>query len=74
MIMTCSGNGVTVLGGGVTVLGGWRKRIGCCGDGHGGLVTVETGARVGRHESTFRTIRGHVTYDTRRQWWSAHGQ
>ena len=55
-------------------LGGWRDRIGCCGDGHGGLVTVETGARVGRHESTYRTIRGHVTYDTRRQWWSAHGQ
>ena len=42
-----------------------RDRIGCCGDGHGGLVTVETGARVGRHESTYRTIRGHVTYDTR---------
>ena len=81
MIMTRSGNGmtvlgvgVTVMGGGVTVIGGWRERIGCCGDGHGGLVTVETGARVGRHESTYRTIRGHVTYDTRRQWWSAHGQ
>lgn len=67
MIMTLSGNGVTVLG-------GWRDRIGCCGDGHGGLVTVGTGARVGRHESTYRTIRGHVTYDTRRQWWPAHGQ
>ena len=55
-------------------IGGWRDRIGCCGDGHGGLVTVEPGARIGRHESTYRTIRGHVTYDTRRQWWSAHGQ
>lgn len=67
MIMTRSGNGMTVLG-------GWHNRIGCCGDGLGGLVTVGTGARVGRHESTFRTIRGHVTYDTRRQWWPAHGQ
>mgnify|MGYP004519622019 CR=1 FL=1 len=51
-----------------------RDRIGCCGDGHGGLVTVEPGARVGRHESTYRTIRGLVTYGTRRQWWPAHGQ
>lgn len=67
MIMTLSGNGVTVLG-------GWRERIGCSGDGHGGLVTVEPGARGGWHESTYRTIRGHVTYDTRRQWWPAHGQ
>ena len=74
MIMTRSGNDMTVLGVGVTVIGGWRECIGCCGDGHGGLVTVETGARVGRHESTYRTIRGHVTYDTRRQWWPAHGQ
>ena len=74
MIMTRSGNGMTVLGGWRDRIGGWRDRIGCCGDGHGGLVTVETGARVGRHESTYRTIRGHVTYDTRRQWWSAHGQ
>ena len=62
------------IGGGHDRIGGWRERIGGCGDGHGGLVTVETGARVGRHESTYRTIRGHVTYDTRRQWWSAHGQ
>lgn len=53
---------------------GWPDRIGSCGDGHGELVTVEPGARVGRHESTYRTIRGHVTYGTRRQWWSAHGQ
>lgn len=62
------------IGGWHDRIGGWRDRIGCCGDGHGGLVTVETGARGGRHESTFRTIRGHVTYDTRRQWWPAHGQ
>lgn len=74
MIMTRSGNGMTVLGVGVTVMGGWRDRIGCCGDGHGGLVTIETGARVGRHERTYRTIHGHVTYDTQRQWWPAHGQ
>ena len=62
------------IGGWHDRIGGWRDRIGCCGDGHGGLVTVETGARGGRHESTYRTIRGHVTYDTRRQWWPAHGQ
>ena len=67
MIMTRSGNGMTVLGGWHDRIGGWRDHFGCCGDGHGGLVTVETGARVGRHESTYRTIRGHVTYDTRRQ-------
>lgn len=77
----CHGNDYDVfgkrrdrIGGWHDRIGGWRERIGCCGDGHGGLVTVETGARVGRHESTFRTIRGHVTYDTRRQWWPAQGQ
>lgn len=70
----CHGNDYDAFGKRRDRIGGWRDRIGCCGDDHGGLVTVETGARVGRHESTYRTIRGHVTYDTRRQWWSAHGQ
>lgn len=70
----CHGNDYDAFGKWRDRIGGWRERIGCCGDGHGGLVTVETGARVGRHESTYRTIRGHVTYDTRRQWWPAHGQ
>lgn len=70
----CHGNDYDAFGKRRNRIGGWRERIGCCGDGHGGLVTVETGARVGRHESTYRTIRGHVTYDTRRQWWPPHGQ
>lgn len=70
----CHGNDYDAFGKRRDRIGGWRDRIGCCGDGHGGLVTVETGARVGWHESTYRTIRGHVTYDTRRQWWPAHGQ
>lgn len=70
----CHGNDYDAFGKRHDRIGDWRDRIGCCGDGHGGLVTVGTGARVGRHESTFRTIRGHVTYDTRRQWWPAHGQ
>lgn len=70
----CHGNDYDAFGKRRDRIGGWRERIGCCGDGHGGLVTVEPGARVGRHESTYRTIRGHVTYDTRRQWWPAHGQ
>lgn len=70
----CHGNDYDAFGKRHDRIGGWRDRIGCCGDDHGGLVTVEPGARVGRHESMYRTIRGHVTYDTRRQWWSAHGQ
>lgn len=70
----CHGNDYDAFGKRRDRIGGWRERIGCCGDGHGGLVTVEPRARVGRHESTYRTIRGHVTYDTRRQWWPAHGQ
>lgn len=70
----CHGNDYDTFGKRHDRIGGWRERIGCSGDGHGGLVTVEPRARVGRHESTYRTIRGHVTYDTRRQWWPAQGQ
>ena len=73
-INDCHGNDYDAFGKRRDRIGCWRDRIGCCGDGHGGLVTIEPRARVGRHESTYRTIRGHVTYDTRRQWWSAHGQ
>lgn len=73
-INDCHGNDYDAFGKRRDRIGCWRDRIGCCGDGHGGLVTIEPRARVGRHESTYRTIRGHVTYDTRRQWWPAHGQ
>ena len=38
MIMMASGYGATALRVGAT-------RIGCCGDGHGGLVTEDTWAR-----------------------------